>query len=84
MFNFLRKYTDEENLLRESVPFDVSDSFLKSALSVERDNLGKFDEATLVVAEFNLDTQEYPSFSFSISREQHDELVERFRTVQGI
>lgn len=85
MFNFLKKYTDQENLLRDSVSFDVSDVFLKSALAVERKNIGKINEKTIVVLPYNeTGLEEYPQFDFKISREQHDDLVERFRVIQDI
>lgn len=85
MFNFLKKYTDQENLLRDSVSFDVSDVFLKSALTVERKNIGKINEKTIMVLPYNeTGLEEYPQFDFKISREQHDDLVERFRVIQDI
>lgn len=84
MFKFLKKYTDEENLLRDSVSFDVSDSLLKIVTAVERAKIGKLNEKTILSFPFNTVTEEYPEFHFNISREQHDELVERFRTVQEI
>lgn len=83
MFDRLRKYTDEENLLRDSIAFDVSDKFLKDAMTIERKNIGRLNEKTTVVFPYNID-QEYPTFYFKISREQHDDLVERFRVIQEI
>ena len=84
MFNFNKKYTDEENLLRDSVGFDVSDEFLKNAVFVERSCIGKKDEHTTVLLKFDIINREYPEFVFDISREQHDELVERFRIIHDI
>lgn len=85
MFNRFKKYTDEENLLRDSLSFDVSDKFLKDALTIERENVGKMNEKTLIVFPFDeIGMKDYPQFTFKISREQHDELVERFRTIHGL
>ena len=85
MFEHLKKYTASEDTLRNSVSFDVSDVFLKSALTIERKNIGKINEKTIVVLPYNESgLEEYPEFNFKISREQHDDLVERFRVIQDI
>lgn len=83
MFNFRRKYDAEENTLRESVPFDMTDAFLKLAVSVERTNLGKISEKT-VLMHYDSSDKTSPEYHYKISREQHDDLVERFRVLHNL
>lgn len=91
MFNFIKKYieeknryTEEENFLRDSLGFDVSDELLKEAVSVERSCIGHANEHTTLCLKFDITTREFPEFVFDISREQHDELVDRFRIIKEI
>jgi hypothetical protein len=78
------KYTDEINVLRDSLGFDVSDDLLKDTISLERVSVGKANEHTLVTLKFNTQLKEFPEFVYRISREQHDELTERFRVVHQL
>ena len=78
---FSKKYTDEEDQLRDSISFEISDEFLKSVSTIERTNLGKINEKTVLMKFVAMDC---PEFHYRISREQHNEIVERFRILHNL
>lgn len=77
MFN----YTDDEDNLRDSQEFSISNEFLSCIATIERDNLGKKNEKTLVYVKCKSGLEE---FNFYISRRQHKNLTNRFDELQKL
>jgi hypothetical protein len=79
MFNY---YTDDVDNLRDSLEFSISNEFLSSITTIERYNIGKKYEKTIVYVKCESD--ELKEFNFYISRRQHKNLTNRFDELQKL